>query len=504
MHSPSGPQALQCDLAQPSLGWLQTAEAVANRARERVRAYQSFLRNRSIPDGTHFAGLPITDKVGYLIPSPYADLLADDCQEAFTIFRSSGASGRAFYWPQLRVDHRWSTRRLRGFLESTFSIDRRRTVAVVALALGSWVGGDFYSWSLKNVALEAPYPFTVFAPGNRYEEVIELLCQPESHVDQFLIVVCPSFIGSLLLQADSIGRPLPLDRMRFLVMGEAFPESLRASLCRRAGLGCSDPFMISVYGSADTGTLGVESPASVALRRLLADRPDLLRELGLGPVVPHFFHFTATDAYVEAIKGELCVTRWQGIPLVRYNLHDSAVLLAWEPLRQAVVASGSWERRHAELLHQLNEAQALPDILAISGRADSCIVLGGTKLTEAMLDEAVRCSELSHLLTGIYRAAVIFELDRPTLVMDLEFRQGIIPDARVLDRVYRELVQALGRVQPEFASDYQNLYRAREADPSQRLLSLRAMAWPTLSSESGRQIKQESLKPASAERELSR
>jgi hypothetical protein len=35
---------------------------------------------------------------------------------------------------------------------------------------------------------------------------------------------------------------------------------------------------------------------------------------------------------VETVAGELCVTKWQGIPLVRYNLHDSARLYDWSEI----------------------------------------------------------------------------------------------------------------------------------------------------------------------------
>jgi phenylacetate-CoA ligase len=423
------------------LGILQTANSVAARARDRVPAYRTFLEVRGVPDGATFAELPVTDKASYLTPSPYADLLADDYQMSFSILRSSGTSGSSFFWPQLKEDYRWTARRLRGFLESTFRVHERKTVAVIALSLGSWAGGEHFSWSLKNVALETAYPLAVFSPGNRHDEIIEFVCGAEPFVDQIIIAICPSKIGHLLLQADTTGRPLPLGKIRFLVTGEAFPETLRSSLCRRAGLGCGDPFMLSIYGSADTGSLGVESVASIALRRLLADRPKLARELGLGPIVPHFFHLTATDAYLETVGGELCVTRWQGIPIVRYNLHDSALLLAWSPLRQAVLASAPEGLDEVELRRLIQDSEEMPDLLAISGRTDDSVTIGGTKLTEAMLDEVVACPALSDLLTGSYRAALVFEGDRPILSMDLELKPDICVDTSVLERAYRELYQ---------------------------------------------------------------
>jgi phenylacetate-CoA ligase len=85
----------------------------------------------------------------------------------------------------------------------------------------------------------------------------------------------------------------------------------------------------------------------------------------------------------------------------------------------------------------IQEAEEMPDLLAISGRTDDSVTIGGTKLTEAMLDEAVACPALSDLLTGTYRAALIFERDRAILSMDLEFKPSIRADTSVLDRAYR-------------------------------------------------------------------
>jgi len=254
--------------------------------------------------------------------------------------------------------------------------------------------------------------------------------------------------------------------------------------------------MSIVNGRSGTGTKGVESVASVARRRLLAGRPKLAQELGLGPITPHFFHLTATDAYLETVDGELCVTRWQGIPIVRYNLHDRAVLLAWGPLRHAILTSAPEGLDDVELRGLIQEAEEMPDLLAISGRTDNAVTIGGTKLTEAMLDEVVACAALSDLLTGSYRAALIFEADRPILSIDLEFKPDICLDTSVLDRAYGELIHALCRVQPEFASDWENVYRLWDDDPSLRVLRLRALAWPALSQMSEQRTKAKSLEPS--------
>ena len=477
-----------------ALGRLEEAEAIASRAEQKVPAYRKFLAQQSWPRGMPFEARPHTDKQNYLLAFPYAELLGDDHKSAFTIFRSSGSSGRSFYWPQLKQTHQSSSVALRSFLERAFGVQRKRSLAIVGLALGSWIGGDYFSWALKSMALEAPYPFCVFSPGSRHEEIIEIARKAEGFADQILLFVCPSAIAHIQLRAEEMGDPLPLGKLRFVVIGEPFPESLRIGLQTRAGLAPSEPFMLSVYGSADTGVLGFESLPSVALRRLLSSNSALAERFGLGRIIPHFFHWCAADAYAESVDGELWITRWQGIPLVRYNLHDSVRFLGWRELQAAVRAAESLRPEEEPLRAAVCGAKTdLPDLLAITGRADRSLILCGTNLTESMLDAAVKSSELSHLLTGMYRARIVYEESRQRLEFDLEFRQNAPTDLTALDVVYKQLVQTLGQAQPEFLDDWRNVYCKWDHDPQKRILRLNCLRWPALSESTESQIKQRSV-----------
>ena len=124
----------------------------------------------------------------------------------------------------------------------------------------------------------------------------------------------------------------------------------------------------------------------------------------------------------------------------------------------------------------------LSDLIALEGRTDA-LILGGCNFYEAMLDEAVRTPSLESVLTGTYKVRLGLRGEQQVLEFDLELRPGITLDAEAAERVYDELVQALGRVQPEFRNDWENIYRAFDRDPSRRILQLRWHPWPVLSRE---------------------
>ncbi len=476
------------------LGSKQGAEAVVYRAKNSVPAYKKFLQQQNILDVKAFEELPVTDKGSYILSFPFEDLLFDDFGEISTIESSSGSSGSPFYWPTLKSHDLSAPTIVRSLLEDWFDISRKKTLAIVGMSLGSSFGGEYTSWAMKTMALQTSYPFWVFSPGNRHDEIIKFIQQMKSLVDQIIIFMVPSAIGHLHFRAKEKNENLPLSKIRYVVTGEPFPESFRVTLRRSAGIGELDPFMFSIYGSADTSSFGVESRSTVSLRRLLHQNPDLSKELGIDLPIPLFFHVTDPELYLERVNGQLCVTRWQAIPLVRYLLHDDVELMDWKELKKAIVTSETLKSEDKPLKRTLlSSSDYLPDILAVRGRADSALILNGSNLTESMIDDAVKCEELQELLTGLYRASIVFEKERQYLLFDLEIKQGVFSAKKEVDRIYTVLMKRLASVQPEFQEDWQNIYRIWDDDPSKRILKITLLPWPALSRTTETQIKQRGL-----------
>ena len=473
------------------LGSEKIAEEVAQRAQKMIPAYKLFLEDKGIKLGESYERLPQMDKESYVLAYPFDELLADDYEEMLAIYSSSGSSGKPFYWPTLKSNSRSVPAGTRRLLEDWFAIDRKKTVAIVGLSLGSWIGGEYISWALKTMALDTSYLFWIFSPGNHHDEIIKMVCQMEPLVEQIILFINPSAIAHIHLKASQLKQSLPFDKLRYVVTGEPFPESIRATLQRRAGVEENTPFMFSVYGSSDTSGLGIESLTTVALRKLLYRNNALASALGIATPIPHFFHFTAPDTFLEAVDGHLCVTGWQGIPLVRYVLYDRVALYSWQELKKAILTSELLKHEDEPWVNILSSgSDQLPDLIAVTGRADSCLILGGTNLTEYMLDAAVKDEELQGVLTGLYRAQIVYEQESQYLAFDLEIRQGVSPNEEAIDLIYHSLVKSLGRVEPIFLNKYKNVYSDWDSDRTKRILQLNLMPWPALSKTTETSIKQ--------------
>ncbi|MGA9751532.1 MAG: hypothetical protein WBS54_07065 [Acidobacteriota bacterium] len=471
-----------------SLGSAAWAERVARRAERAIPAYGRFLS----PGGPYrrLSDRPLMDKGTYIHRFPWPELVGQNERRLFAVYGSGGSSGRIFYWPLLRSQHRYSAWGMRKFLERWLDIRRRRTLAVNALYLGSWWSGTYLVWLLDTIALDARYPFTAFTPGDRHEEIVELIAGVEKGYDQILLCIYPSAISHLTAVAERMGKPLPLPKLRYLTLGEPFPERLRMALGRKAGHPPGHTFFCSSYGSTDTGLLGTESQATIALRQLLTSNTDLAEELGIPQPVPLLFHGVSLGSHIENVGGELCVTRWQGIPLVRYNLHDSVRLYHWRRLRAAALGSRLWRPEDEPLRAILRKSsRLLPNLIAVSGRSDRCLLLGGIKLTEAMLDAAVHSTGLEGLLTGVYFAEIRFDEEWQHLHLDLELRGEAAPAEGLEERIRQSILEALFLLKPVLKEQWEQAYRSEDHDPRRRALRVRICPWPALSRHLGDSVK---------------
>ena len=101
------------------------------------------------------------------------------------------------------------------------------------------------------------------------------------------------------------------------------------------------------YGASDLEiNLAAENDFTIALRRLLADRADLLELVGRPDhgVLPLVLQYNPIDYYVESLEtGELVITlcrRENAAPKVRYNIRDLGHVVRLRELRRALTRCG--------------------------------------------------------------------------------------------------------------------------------------------------------------------
>lgn len=483
-----------------SLGNKQIAEDIMKRAFAEIPAYKEFLANNGIGylPKTLEGALP-PSKESYILPSNRFEILAGEDQRVF--YHRSSSLNNNVYWPQPKITEE-QILLFKQYLEQNYHINSVKSMCIIGTYLGSWVGGQGISYGLEMLSNIIDYPFSIFAPGNDVEEIINFILRYHCNAQQIIIFLCPSFIAYILDAVEDMGvhAKFPFHKLRFFAIGEPFTECFRSHLDAICGVSAVGSSLFSVYGSADTDIIGAESLASIAIRKLIYQDPYLARQMGFSNISPLFFHFLAKDTYIEAINEELCITKWQGIPLVRYNLRDRVKLYSWKELRSFILSYGELKSQLSNPLYQVIEkaGENLPDIIALFGRSDSSLKLQDTFITEEILDHIIHSNPLSKFLTGHYKASVEYdEHDHQYLKLLIEVKPTIESSSELTKFFYSRIIEALCELQHEFRTDYEEIYKKFDNNPTRQILRLEVCKWPLLSQELTKKTKRRGIKSKS-------
>ena len=406
------------------------------KARRRVPAYRAFLRERGDPRvrarwfRPDFSAVPITDKDSYV--RRYA--VEQRCvggripRAGVVVDESSGTSGAPNNWVRGPVERR----EVKQALQVAFhhQLGRDPIFFLNAFALGPWATGMNVSMSLVDVAIlksigpdvaKIEATLRTFGPGYRY-----------------VIAGYPPFLKTLIDTCDVDWAAYDLTA---IYGGEGMSEGMRTYLGRvfRAVYGS--------YGASDLEiNLAAESDFTIALRRLLAERPDVRARItgDENDGLPLVFQYNPLDYVVDTTAdGELVVTLCRtgnAEPKIRYNIHDLGQVVRFPVLRRELAAAGVD-------VHSLGRHTDLP-LLFLHGRADLAVPYFGCKITPANVEEIVfGFPELAERVNSF--ALVASEDERATKRLALAFELGAGREApaevealraRVLDRL-RELNQ---------------------------------------------------------------
>jgi phenylacetate-CoA ligase len=292
-----------------------------------VPAYQRFLGVHGIDPTSvrtveDFQRLPLTTKDNYQRVYSLPDLCRDGRLDGCDMIAvSSGSSGTPTVWPRSLADELHVAERFEQVFRDGFEATDVSTLAVVCFPLGTWVGGLFTTACVRHLAAKG-YRITTVAPGNNKAEILRVIPSLAPHFDQVVLLGYPPFVKDVV-DSGEWGWPV-----KMVFAGEVFSEEWRTLVASRAGV--VDPVrgMASLYGTADAGVLGNETPRSVSIRRFLAGRPDLARELFGDARLPTLVQYDPASRYFECVDGTLLFSGDNGVPLVRYHIADEGGLVS--------------------------------------------------------------------------------------------------------------------------------------------------------------------------------
>ncbi|MBF6457880.1 phenylacetate--CoA ligase family protein [Nocardia puris] len=421
-----------------------------------VPAYRAFLDAEgvdadAVTDAAGFARLPLITKENYHHRYPLPDRCrGGDLTECDVIAVSSGSTGTPTYWPRTSEDEAAATRRFTQVLVHGFDATHRRTLAVVCFPLGTWVGGLYTLSCLRGLAGELS--MTVVAPGNNKAEILRVVPELGAHFDQVVLFGYPPFLKDVIDTGLREGVDWKSYAVKLVCAGEVFSEQWRDLMGVRAGL---DPVhdVAALYGTADGGVLGNETPLSVRIRRFLAQHPRCARELFGGERLPTLMQYNPADRYFETVDGTLVFTADTGVPLIRYHIADDGGVIPNERMVEYCRAYGFDP-----------DDDTGPDLpfVYVFGRSLHAVSIFGANVYPETVSIALEGPDISEWVTGkfVLEAWENADSDRMLrITVELAPGESATPDrtALVATRIRDELVTR--------SSEYANYLPAERRTP---------------------------------------
>jgi phenylacetate-CoA ligase len=413
-------------------------------ARKHVPAYRTLLSEHGdpqvrlrglVPD---FSAIPVTDKENYVLRFS----TEERCRHGripprgVVIDESSGTSGSPNNWvrgPEERAD-----------VQKLLQLDLRQVFGqeplflVNAFALGPWATGMAVSMGTVDVAI-------LKSVGPDVGKIEATLRQFGPRYP-YLVLGYPPFLKRVV---DEIRIDWSAYDCAAVVGGEGMSEALRSYLLRRFRA------VYSSFGAADLEiNVAAENDFTIALRRLLAERPELRHALGLSShaSLPMVFQYNPLDYVVETNEsGELVISICRAetaAPKLRYNLHDLGSVVRFPEVKRSLATLGL---RPADLAERHLD---LP-LLFHYGRSDSTVAFYGANVAPEDVQEVVY--SLPELAERVGSFALLLGEDEETnetLAFAFELAAGAGPPedvaatrTRVLDRLaevnqdYREVAR---------------------------------------------------------------
>ncbi|UBF27509.1 phenylacetate--CoA ligase family protein [Kovacikia minuta CCNUW1] len=310
-----------------------------------VPAYQAFLQEQGIDPidvkgFEDFQQLPLTTKQNYLQRYSLAQLCRDGKLESCDMIAvSSGSTGQPSFWLRSLTDELQIATRFEQVFYDSFKADQRRTLAVICFALGTWVGGMYTADCCRHLASKG-YPITVITPGNNKTEIFRVIQALAPGFEQTVLLGYPPFLKDVVDTGIAQGIDWKQYHIKWVMAGEVFSEEWRSLVGDRVGSAnpCYDS--ASLYGTADAGVLGNETPLSICIRRWLANHPEIARQLFGESRLPTLVQYDPCVRFFEEQEGTLLFSGDNGIPLIRYHISDNGGIISYDEMLQFLADQG--------------------------------------------------------------------------------------------------------------------------------------------------------------------
>ena len=443
-------------LDQQSINQEEHNLALFHRCVSEVPAYRKFLEAQNVNPTNittyrTFCALPLMDKASYIYAYPLAErCLGGSLKSSDRVAVSSGSTGQPTFWPRSIADELDVAVRFEQVFKDSFHAHERTTLTVVCFALGNWVGGLYTTsccWHLTSKG----YPLMVATPGNNKAEIFRVIQALAPHFEQTVLLGYPPFVKDVIDSGIAEGIDWATYKPKLVFAGEVFSEEWRSLVLKRIGSTSPCYDSASLYGTADGGVLGNETPLSIAIRRWFSVHPKAARSLFGESRLPTLVQYDPASRFFELHDNTLVVSGENSVPLLRYHIADKGGLVSFEDMWAFLNNHGVHSL--AELgLDNSSQTRSLPFVF-VFGRADFTVSYYGANIYPENVTVGLEQPEFTSWISGKF-VLETRETDNSDkyLHIAVELLPAIQTTIKLSEKIAESVKTQLLRLNSEFAN----------------------------------------------------
>jgi phenylacetate-CoA ligase len=452
-----------------------------------VPAYRDFLKKKRIDSKkistiktyeNFKAIVPSIGKGNYLRAYPWEDLCAPSALERqpLVLTSTSGSTGLPFYFPRNGSIDMHSSVYHEMFLRNSGIIagaggekngqkkdgqSGQSTLIIVCFGMGVWIGGVITYQAFRHIA-DRGYSLTIITPGVNKKEIYEALKNVGPKYDKIILCAYPPFMKDIVDEAKENGVDWKALDIRMVFAAESFSEKFRDYIMKKTGM--TDPccHTASVYGSADLGTMAMETPIAILIRRLVLQETPTAKRLykklfGGAGRLPTLAQYIPSFVNFETMEKNVYLSGDNAMPLVRYEIGDNGGTHYFSDVEKMFAEEGIDLRAEARKAGIADTVAELPFVY-IYERTDLSTKLYGAIIYPEYIKHGLQHDGLEDYITGKFVMSTEHDKQQNEyLEINIELKKGVTVSDELREKVAERIHAALIKHSAEHANNFNML-----------------------------------------------
>lgn len=430
---------------------------IFHQAAQKVPAYKDFLyknkiKHEKIKTIADFKNVPITDKKNYISAYPLIKRNWDGNMDGLKLIASSsGTTGKANYWPRSSTQEYEAAITHELLYKNFFKINEYKTLLIIGFPMGVYVSG--MATVLPSWLVAQKYQMTVVSAGNNKAEVLKVIKNLSGDFEQIILVGHPFFLKDVIETGKDEGVKWNKINLRLMLCSEGFTEVWREYLMNVAGIKNKFGNIISTYGSSEMLLMAYETPLSIELKELAEKNQEVQKKLFGRIHTPSVFQYNPLLRHIETVNRELIFTSNTGLPLIRFNLHDSGLTLNFSK------AAAVLDEHRPDWKKSIKPwpIWQLPAVV-LWGRSDHTIIFYAANIYPEHIHHALHQHEFIPKLTGKFTLRKGYKKNMDEfLEINLEIRTGVKATTGLAKNIGQSVTETLKAINMEYQFLWNNL-----------------------------------------------